>query len=69
MHFVKKYKRIPDGKNPDTDPFSNQNLENAFHFEDQICYKKTDKIDGKIAHKSVLFIAHDIFKQIEAKKL
>ena len=62
MRFSKKYKKVPDSKYEETDPFSEKNLERAFHFEDEINYNKKDKIDGKISHKSVLYIAHDIFK-------
>lgn len=61
MKFAKTYKGIPDGKTPETDPFSDRNLEAAFQREDEISYNAKDKIDGKIAHKSVLYIAHDIF--------
>ena len=68
MRFAKKFKRVPNGKNEESDPFSDLNLEKAFHFEDEVSYNKKDKVDGKISHKSVLFIAHDIFKHVYNEK-
>ena len=68
MRFAKKYKRIPDGKCPETDPFSNENLEKLFRYEDETCYNDNDKVDGKISHKSVLYIAHNIFKHLYDEK-
>lgn len=64
MKFAQKIKNIPDCRNKEDDPFSDQNLELAFKREDEIRYGDKDKIDGKISHKSVLFIAHDIFLKI-----
>lgn len=65
MKFAKKYKKIPDFKDPKDDPFTDENLEAAFHHEDTIRYNDKDKMDGKIAHRSVMYIAHDIFKRIK----
>lgn len=64
MNFAKKYKGIQDGKTPENDPFADRNLELAFQREDEISYNSKDKVDGKISHKSVLYIAHDIFQQV-----
>ena len=30
--------------------------------------EKKDKVESKISHKAALFIAHDIFKQVNADK-
>lgn len=65
MKFAKKYKRIPDYKDPEADPFSDKNLEAFFNEEDAIRYDDLDKVDGKISHRSVMYIAHDIFVQIK----
>ena len=38
LRFAKRYKRIPDYKNPASDPFSDQNLERLFKEEDNVKY-------------------------------
>ena len=53
MLFAKKYKKIPDYKDPEKDPFSDKNLEAYFHREDSIQYNDRDLVDGKIAGKDV----------------
>lgn len=68
LKFAKRYKRIPDYKNPAKDPFSDHNLERLFQEEDNVKYSDQDKIDGKISHRSVMYIAHDIFVQIKSEQ-
>lgn len=68
LKFAKRYKRIPDHKNPDKDHFSDKNLERLFHEEDQVKYSDQDKVDGKISHRSVMYIAHDIFVKIKREQ-
>jgi len=65
LRFAKKYKRIPDHKDPKQDMFSDKYLEKKFHEEDSIKYSDQDKIDNKISHRSVMYIAHDIFIKIK----
>ena len=65
MLFAKKYKKVPDYKNAEKDPFSDKNLEYFFNREDSIKYDDRDLVDGKISHRSVMYIAHDIFVQIK----
>ena len=54
--------RIPARSDPDIDPFSERNLMDDFDNEDNIHYNDQDKVDGKIAHRSVLYICHDKYK-------
>ena len=65
MKFAKKYKKIPDHKDPSKDHFNDKNLERYFHEEDNVKYSDEDKVDGKISHRSVMYIAHDIFIKIK----
>lgn len=67
MKYVKAQEDIPTFPNPADDPFSAANLEAAYHREDRIQYSDKDKIDGKIGHRSVLYICHDIFKDLIKK--
>lgn len=68
MLFAKKYKKIPDYKDPEKDPFTDRNLEAFFNREDAIQYNDRDLVDGKISHRSVMYIAHDIFVQIKQEQ-
>ena len=68
LKFAQKFKKIPPFKNQDEDPFSEKNLEAAFKREDETSYGEKDKIDGKISHKSVMYIAHDIFQVVYADR-
>ena len=43
-------------------------MEAAFKREDETSYGEKDKIDGKISHKSVMYIAHDIFQVVYADR-
>jgi len=65
MRFVQKYKRIPDKPNG---PFSDENLEQAFRVEDETQYSDTDKVDGQIPHRSVIYILHDMFEKHKTEK-
>jgi hypothetical protein len=67
MKFVKAKENIPDFPRAADDPFSEHNLEAAYHREDNIKYSDKDKVDGKISHRSVMYICHDIFADIIAK--
>lgn len=67
MRFVKAKESIPTFPNPKDDPFSEANLEEAYHREDRIKYNDKDKIDGKISHRSVLYICHDILADLIKK--
>jgi len=62
MKSIQKHKRIPNAHNPEDDLFSDENLEAAFRQEDSVKYNDRDKVDGKISHRSVMYIVHDIFE-------
>ena len=63
MKSVQKHKRIPNAHNPEDDLFSNENLEAAFRQEDSVKYNDRDKVGGRISHRSVMYIVHDIFEK------
>ena len=60
MKYVKKHKKL---KYKIDDPFSDENLEKAFIFEDETNYRDEDTVDGMIGHKSVVYILHDILER------
>jgi len=60
MKYVKKHKKL---KYKIDDPFSDENLEKAFIFEDETKYRDEDIVDGMIGHKSVVYILHDILER------
>lgn len=67
MKFVKAQENIPTFPKPEDDPFSEENLERAYHLEDRIKYTDQEKVNGKIHHRSVMFICHDIFADMIRK--
>lgn len=60
MKYVKKNKKL---KYKIDDPFSDENLERAFHREDETKWLDEDKIDGRIGHIGVVHILHDIIER------
>lgn len=64
MKFVKIEEKIPDFKNPQDDPFSEQNVVKAFKKEEATKYIDQEQLKNKIHHRSVMYIVHDIFSDI-----
>lgn len=64
MRFVKAQENIPTFPRPEDDPFSEANLEAAYHREDRIKYADQERVEGKLHHRSVMFICHDIFVDV-----